>query len=325
MHYELHITKYVVYSTNMSWTLLIISLPTENATVRMRVWRTIKASGAASLRDGVYLLPVAVDQVTTFDPIAHEIRAGGGIAHVFAVDSPPHDEFRQLFSRSAEYEALQEEIRQQHALLTMDNAADVIKQVRKLRKRFVRITLIDYFPGIGQSNVEADLLQLESDAHRILSPDEPVGRAGAICRLHSADYQGKVWATRARPWVDRLASAWLIRHFIDSSAQILWLASPDDCPDHALGFDFDGATFTHVADKVTFEVLLASFGLNDPALQRLAGVVHYLDVGGTPVAEATGIESVLAGLRASFSNDDELLHAAEMVFNGLITAWSTET
>ncbi|HBN15974.1 MAG: chromate resistance protein ChrB domain-containing protein [Pseudomonadota bacterium] len=309
----------------MSWTLLIISLPTENATVRMRVWRTIKASGAVSLRDGVYLLPATVDHLAAFDPITQEIRAGGGVAHVFSVDYQAHDEFRQLFNRSAEYEALQEEIRQQHALLTMDNAPDVIKQGRKLRKRFARITQVDFFPDATQSRVEADLLQLESDAHRILSPDEPVGRAGAICRLHAADYQGKVWATRARPWVDRLASAWLIRQFIDSSAQMLWLASPDDCPDDALGFDFDGATFTHVADKVTFEVLLASFGLNDPALQRLASVVHYLDVGGTPVAEATGIESVLAGLRASFSNDDELLHAAEIVFNSLITAWSMET
>lgn len=309
----------------MSWTLLIISLPTENATVRMRMWRTIKASGAASLRDGVYLLPATVGHGTTFDPIAQEIRAGGGIAHVFSVDSSAYDEFRQLFNRSSEYEALQEEIRQQHALLTMDNAADVIKQGRKLRKRFVRIKLIDFFADTNQSNVDADLQQLESDAHRILSPDEPVGRAGAICRLHAADYQGKVWATRARPWVDRLASAWLIRHFIDSSAQMLWLTSPEQCPSHALGFDFDGATFTHVADKVTFEVLLASFGLNDPALQRLASVVHYLDVGGTPVAEATGIESVLAGLRASYSNDDELLHAAGMVFSGLIAAWSTGT
>lgn len=309
----------------MSWTLLIISLPTENATVRMRVWRTIKASGAASLRDGVYLLPATADQLAAFDPIAQEIRAGGGVAHIFSVDSPVDDEFRQLFNRSAEYEALQEEIRRQDALLTMDNAADVIKQGRKLRKRFVRIKLIDFFPDTNKDCVEADLQQLESDAHRILSPNEPAETAGAIRRLDLADYQGKVWATRTRPWVDRLASAWLIRHFIDTSAQMVWLASPDECPDHALGFDFDGATFTHVADKVTFETLLASFGLNDPALQRFASVVHYLDVGGTPVPEAAGIESVLAGLRASYGNDDELLLAAEMVFNGLMTAWSTET
>lgn len=79
--------------------------------------------------------------------------------------------------------------------------------------------------------------------------------------------------------MDRLASAWLIGRFIDPSARFLWLASPDDCPDEALGFDFDGATFTHVEEKVTFETLLASFDLDSPALLRLGKLVHYLDVG----------------------------------------------
>ena len=308
----------------MLWLLLIISLPTDNATARMRVWRSIKASGAASLRDGVYLLPASSDHVATFDAIAQDVRSGGGSAHVFPADNPAQDEFRQLFDRSADYEALLEEIRQQHALLSAETAHDVIKQARKLRKRVARITLTDFFPGSSKNSVETTLQQLERDAHQILSPDEPSAYSGDIRKLAVADYQHRVWATRARPWVDRLASAWLIRRYIDPSAHILWLASPDDCPEHALGFDFDGASFSHVADKVTFETLMASFDLNDVALRRLATVVHHLDVGGTHVAEAAGIESVLAGLRASYSNDDDLLHAAEMVFNGLITAWSTE-
>ena len=122
------------------------------------------------------------------------------------------------------------------------------------------------------------------------------------------EYQGRTWATRRRPWVDRLASAWLIRRFIDHDARFLWLATPSDCPQDALGFDFDGAVFTHVGDRVTFETLMAAFGLEgDAALRRLAVLVHQLDVGGDPVAEASGFEAVLAGARERLADDDALL------------------
>jgi hypothetical protein len=125
-----------------------------------------------------------------------------------------------------------------------------------------------------------------------------------------------------------MASAWLIRRFIDPQAQFLWLAAPADCPADALGFDFDGATFSHVAttpERVTFEVLAASFALEtDPAIAKIAAIVHYLDVGGAPVAVAAGIEAVLAGLRASAPDDDQLLAEASRVFDGLYTNYSQE-
>ena len=116
---------------------------------------------------------------------------------------------------------------------------------------------------------------------------------------------------RQGPWVDRVASAWLIRRFIDREACFLWLAAPSDCPQDALGFDFDGAAFTHVGERVTFETLLAAFGLEgDAALRRLAALVHQLDIGGDPVPEASGFEAVLAGARERLADDDALL--AEM-------------
>ena len=106
--------------------------------------------------------------------------------------------------------------------------------------------------------------------------NEPRARAARrLPRQSVCDYQARIWATRKHLWVDRVASAWLIRRFIDAQAQFLWLDSPEDCPADALGFDFDGATFTHVGDKVTFEVLLESFGLDsDNALTRLAALVQ---------------------------------------------------
>jgi hypothetical protein len=155
-----------------------------------------------------------------------------------------------------------------------------------------------------------------------LAPDEPHAVAGAIPRLVAASYQGRTWATRRRPWVDRLASAWLIKRFIDAQARIEWLARPEDCPADALGFDFDGATFSHTDGLVTFEVLLASFGLAQPSLVRLGLLVHCLDVGGIQPAEAAGVESVLDGLREAIADDDQLLAAAHAVFDGLLANFS---
>lgn len=85
-----------------------------------------------------------------------------------------------------------------------------------------------------------------------------------------------------------------------------------------MGFDFDGAAFTHVGERVTFETLMESFGLDeDPALQRLAAMVHQLDIGGEPVPEAVGFEAVLAGARERLDNDDELLAEMGAVLDSL--------
>ena len=118
--------------------------------------------------------------------------------------------------------------------------------------------------------------------------------------------------------MDRVASAWLIRRFVDPDAKFLWLAKPSDCPKKALGFDFDGAAFTHVGDRVSFETLLVSFGLEgDPALARLAAIVHHLDVGGEPVPEAAGFEAVMTGARERFEDDDALLAEMSGVLDSL--------
>lgn len=156
------------------------------------------------------------------------------------------------------------------------------------------------------------------------TPDEPCPIAAPIPRRDPADYRGRVWATRARLWVDRVASAWLIRRFIDPQAQFVWLKTPADCPPDALGFDFDGAEFTHVGARVSFEVLTVSFGLDeDPALARVGALVHYLDVAGVPVPEAAGFESILAGARTQYvDDDDELLKHIGGVLDSLYAAYA---
>ena len=281
----------------------------------MRIWRALRALGCATLRDGVYLLPESAEHVAALTRIGDEVRVVQGTADLYRLDGRDATQraaIVALFDRSAEYARLLS------AMAGSD--ATVVKVLRALRRELAALIAIDHFPGEARRQVEAALAALESAAS-----GEPSATAGQIRRLVSADFQGRTWATRKNLWVDRMASAWLIRRFIDPGAEFLWLDNPKKCPKSALGFDFDHAAFTHVGGRVTFEVLAASFGLDSyPALARIAVIVHCLDVGGVPVAEAAGIEAVLSGLRAAAADDDELLTEAGRIFDGLYRNYREE-
>lgn len=256
-----------------------MALPTANAAERMRAWRTLKSAGAAVLRDGVYLLPDGSASREVLESVERDVLDSGGSASLLPVTDPQGERFIPLFDRGDDYTRLRSEVEPQLAQLTPENALATARQARKLRKSFAQIQAIDFFPGAALQQADALLRDLEVAINRALSKDEPTSHEQIIEQLDPRDYQGRTWATRQRPWVDRLASAWLIRRFIDPGASILWLPSLDACPAEALGFDFDGAQFSHVGNKVTFETLQASFGLEAPGLQRVGALVHYLDVG----------------------------------------------
>lgn len=313
----------------MSFLALFVSLPTKASTGRMRIWRSVKAQGCATLRDGVYLLPDSADSAATLGEVAAQAVEVGGSGQVYRLsgcDEAQKAALRALFDRGEEYASIAEEIKALGRNLASPDGADAMRKLQPLVRRFEQVNRIDFFPGEAQRQTLSLLDDLRDAITRRMSPDEPTARQTDIPRLNRADYQGRTWATRARPWVDRLASAWLIRRFIDPSARIVWLASPSDCRNGWLGFDFDGAAFSHVGTKVTFETLLASFGLDSaPALVRLGKLVHCLDLGGLPVAEALGIESLLAGLRASEPDDDALLARACEIFDWLLKSYEDKT
>lgn len=286
----------------------------------MRVWRALKAHGAAVLRDGVYLLPESAGARQVFEAQAQAIQAAGGDAHVLALEQLSESqerEFRALFDRDADYARLIETLRKLRRVPGRQMRA-APEALRKLRRDLEAIRATDPFPGAAAVEAVALLGEVEALWRANLSPGEPSKREGPIVRLDAREFRGRTWATRERPWVDRLASAWLIRRFVDPKARFLWLKDVRRCPKHALGFDFDGARFSHVGTRVTFEVLAASFGLEeDAALMRIGALVHCLDVGGAPVAEAAGIAAVLGGLREQHNKDSALLVAASAIFDSL--------
>lgn len=301
-----------------------MALPTANAAERMRAWRALKGAGAAVLRDGVYLLPDLPACREALSAVERDILDSEGYVCLLPVCDPQGERFISLFTRAEDYTKLRAEIEIQLGQLTPATALAVMRQARKLRKALTQTQDIDFFPDAAQQQADAQLRELEVGISRALSKDEPSSQEQDIKRLSLAEFKGRVWATRRRPWVDRLASAWLILRFIDPAARFLWLSSPNDCPTDALGFDFDGASFSHVGSRVTFETLQASFALDAPGLRRMAALVHYLDIGGAQPAEAAGIERVLAGLRASIEDDDHLLAAACAIFDGLLVAFGKE-
>ena len=228
--------------------------------------------------------------------------------------------FREMLDRSAEYAELLADL--MHFDPLAENAVTANKTLKALRRRYETLVEQDYFPGAGKLEAEARLQTLETTLSTRLFPNEPHFQDGQPGRLDPADFQKQTWATRQDLWVDRLASAWLIRRFIDRRARFVWLERVEDCPANALGFDFDGARFTHIGHCVTFETLLASFGLeSDAALMRIGAIVHALDVGGE-APEAAGFETLLKGLKTRIQDDDVLLKQGGQMLDDLYAVFS---
>jgi hypothetical protein len=311
-----------------SWLLFIVNLPGRNQTLRMRVWRSLKASGAGALRDGVYVLPVSTVATELFERHRLDIQGGGGTAYILDLGGVSgtlqDDAIRALFDRSPEYQALAGKLQLLRRELARLEELVARRRLAAVRREAAALSAIDFFPGEPRAQLEGALSDAESALNSRFSPEEPHPARRAIVHRNAKEYRGRVWATRRRLWIDRVCSAWLIRRFIDPKAKFVWLKRPQDCPRRAVGFDFDTAEFTHIGSKVTFEVLLASFGLDrDPGLSRLGALVHYLDVGGIPVPEAAGLAAIVSGARALRRDDTALLKHVSPVLDSLYRTFSS--
>lgn len=300
--------------TQDAWLLFLIREGPASGAGRSRVWRGLKTLGAAVLRDGAYLLPAGPDTHAALNEIQGAALADGGSAAVLILPSETNSlatsEFPALFDRTEAYDQLIAAAAQ----FTTDvfgleqTEVEIRRLLRAIQRDLSTICSIDYFPTAAQERAKAAVRSAEDAFAARFSPGEPHAEKRLVIRLDPAEYQNKTWATRRRLWIDRVASAWLIKRKIDNGARFEWLTSPADCPDDVLGFDFDGASFTHVGQLVTFEVLLHAFGLDgDSALLRVAAMVHSLDAAdGIHSAEAAGFETVLGGARDTCADDDAL-------------------
>jgi hypothetical protein len=311
-----------------TWLLLISNLPGRNATVRMRLWRALKAAGAGMMRDGAYVLPSSDRARQVFEEQSVEIREAGGLGHIVsfqAGSAAQNDSLLALFDRTADYAEVIQNLEALKRRLPKLEELDARQELTSTTREVSAIVARDFFPGEARKQMKGALADAEAAVNAQFSPDEPSATQRAITQRNLKDYRGQTWATRERLWIDRVASAWLIRRFIDPEARFLWLKRVKDRPKRAVGFDFDAAEFTHIGSKVTFEVLVASFDLErDVGLVRLGALVHHLDVGGIPVAEGPGLTTIMTGARALQDNDDDLLKAMTPVFDALYAGYRSE-
>jgi hypothetical protein len=311
----------------VGWLLFVHSLPGQNGALRISTWRSLQGAGAGSLRDGVSALPDRPEFADALAGLRREIQASGGTAHVLRVPGSGEAsdaELRLLFDRADDYAALVAGIERTLSALGECSESEARRNARQHARELARIEAIDFFGSDGRDRAQALVASLTDSITKRFSPDEPVAVSASLPQLSPDAYRGRVWVTRARMWVDRVACAWLIRRFVDPDATFRWLDDVREAPADAVGFDY-GAAFTHVGDLTTFEAIAASFGLREhAALARIGGIVHVLDIGGPAVPEAAGFEAVLAGMRDRARDDAELLETMGPVLDALHDAFAND-
>ena len=302
------------------WLVTIAQLPTEDPAARMRVLRTLESLGAAVMREGAYLLPDTATTRQALEALAEYIVKSVGTAQVLQVNatSPAQREtLQRLFDRSARYEALIKTVESLRVGFGQADPSAISRVLHKQHREFEAIAALDFFPTAARSRAEHALFEIDAAVKRLLFTSSQT-RLDAGERLLR-----RAWVTRKPPWADRLACAWLIRRFVDPEATLTWLDKTEELPAGALGFAFDGAHFASGGARVAYEEMLAQLELaKNPALAKIGSIVHYLEMGGTAVPEAAGVQTLLQGaLRRSSENVNELLAEVEKTFDLLYEAY----
>lgn len=138
------------------------------------------------------------------------------------------------------------------------------------------------------------------------------------------------WVTRKNAAVDRIACPWLIRRFIDPEAELLYVDSQDVArvadETGAIPYDVEGAELGHVDGRCSFESILLKFRLDDPALHRLAAIVHGADVEADieRTREAAGLKAIATGFRQLYGDRDLEKLGAQMPLYDALYRWCQE-
>jgi hypothetical protein len=306
--------------------LLLVGVPPTPSTLRVRVWRRLHSLGAVPLKRSAYLLPDTPERYEDFQWLAQEIQREGGEATLLRVQQIENlgaDEVRRLFHEPRDRDYRQLAARYRKALQSLERksaaaSARLREELTRLARDHQRVRDIDFFDAPGGAEVRR--LE-EAIAMRTRRPESasPQRRPTLdLTRLH-----GRRWVTRPRPHIDRIASAWLIKRFIDPAAQFLF-APPAEFPADAIPFDAPGVELSHQGEDCTFETLVKRAGLRDRRLRRLAEIVHEADLrdGKYPHEAARGLDVAVRALLAASSDDHQVLAQGLALCEGLYATTS---
>jgi hypothetical protein len=299
--------------SSAAWLLLTFTLPTKQASQRVEIWRKLQRYGSVPLGNSGYLLPSNPVNEERFQWLATAIRKYKGDASIVHVQSIDNISTPQLVARFAEVRTreYQELIRQLQEFSSLPLQKQAVARLSRLRSRFQEIVEVDFFASSLQKRV-GELLA-RADAARVAT------RAPVFAAIRPRDYKGRVWVTRPRPGVDRSASAWLIRRFIDPKARFAF-APEDQVPPEAVPFDmFHERGFGHRGDDCTFETLQKQFKIRDRTVSAIAEIIHDADLadGKFGRKEGYGIDEVLKGWARQGLSDQALLDRGMQLGEGL--------
>jgi hypothetical protein len=317
----------MVEPTETRWLLLIHQIPPRPNYLRIKIGRRLHRLGAVAIKNSVYVLPRTDQAHEDFEWVAREIVKAGGDASVCEarfVEGLSDDQIEALFNaaREANYLEIAKKARElvgsskRGRMIDEERRGELESAIGRLKKRLSDVSAIDFFAANGGQAAEALLAEIEE---RLRRPVVELPRA-EVPAAESQDVRGRTWITRKGIHVDRMASAWLIRRFIDPEASFRFVPGKGYQPEPGeLRFDMFEAEFTHDGDRCTFEVLLRRFELEDAALKPIAEIVHDIDLKDSKFSrpEVLGLDRLIAGICMATKDDESRLAQGRAVFDGL--------
>ncbi len=319
----------------MKWLFLVHQVQTRNSRERVKVWRLTKKVGAVLFRNSVYVLPFNKERLEDFQWLCQQIRDSQGEASVFISES-------ELEAENGTLRRLFEHARTEDAQLVIKKTSTLLSRIQKARKesRLSEALLKSFTKEL--KNLDAMLIETKridffgtpalKDAQRIIEQIRKMtvtsvtsSEKGTIVKIHSKrEFQGRTWCTREHTHIDRVCSAWLIKHFIDPKAKFVF-APEFNLPQNAIPFDVFGAEFGHHGEDCTFETLLKAFRIKDKALETLAQIVHDIDLKDNKFgrSEASGLDSVIRGLSDWMKDDKRVLEIGSNILDALYARFSS--
>jgi hypothetical protein len=298
------------------WLLLIHQIPPKPDYFRVKVRRRLRRLGAVPIKSSVYALPATAEAREDFEWLAREIEQDGGeaaICEASFVAGLADDQVRDLFrsARDEDYREIASAAREQ---IAGSDPSRRQAEVARLRQRLAELARIDFFAAPARREAEEAVAESER-LHR--------AERAAGTDADEASYHGRTWVTRRDVRVDRIASAWLVRRFIDPAARFAFVSARGHVPAPGeVRFDMYDAEFTHEGDRCTFETLVARFGLKDRGLRAIGEIVHDVDCKDDRFGreEAAGVATLIAGIARATDDDAERLARGAAIFDELYAA-----
>ncbi len=330
-----------VYRNNdikgQGWLLFFYSVPSKPVSNRMKIWRKLSKAGTVQLKGAVYILPMNEEHYEFFQWLVSEVSSMGGEAaftRVEVIDSIKDEEIKALFieRQEGEYQAIGKSLDDLETRVNSirkgsktQEGQDLSEQLARVKKNYEEVLKTDFFSSKTGAALRARIDALKAVINGLTGPVAK-SKTAVVCSRKIEDYQGRIWVSRKRPFVDRMASAWLIKKFIDKDATFAFADEKEmeTAGKNSVAFDVRGGEFTHAGDLCTFEVLIKSFGLKDKVLKKIAEIVHDLDLKDEKynAAEARGLEDILTGIRMTTKDDAEALEKGIVVFEMLYASKS---